>query len=148
MYVILVNGHLLCTLFSTSLARNHGNSISQNFHDEGQTHQHPLWHRGAFFLLLVDMIGMAHELTYNMVYAYMCVNLWEAHVCMFVSSTSVIIFNPSAGAIIDQWSLPISEEQRPVFYVPALWKTPATLKLVLIWMNELNKPGERVHDRN
>ena len=46
---VSVNGHFLCALFSTSLARKRGHSLSHNIHAEGQTHRQLLWHGGTFF---------------------------------------------------------------------------------------------------
>ena len=65
---------------------------------------------------------------------------------LFVSSKSGIVFNPSAGAIIEhsQSAKDIDQYCKSNLYV----EDPGHQKPVLILPNRLSKPGERAHDRN
>ena len=65
---------------------------------------------------------------------------------LFVSSRSGIVFNPSAGAIIDhsQSAKDIDPYFKSLLYV----EDHGHRKLVLIIPNGLSKSGERAHDRN
>ena len=64
---------------------------------------------------------------------------------LFVSSRSGIVFNPSAGAITDHSQ---SVQDIEPFKSPLYVEDSSHRKPVLILQNGLNKPGERVHDRN
>ena len=78
---------------------------------------------------------------------YVCVRACVKPVgALFVSSTSGIVFNPSAGAITDdsQSVMDIDPYFKSQFYVAKLGHR----KPVLILPNGLRKPGERAHERN
>ena len=65
---------------------------------------------------------------------------------LFVSSSSGIVFNPSAGAITDHNQS--AKNKDPHFKSQLYVKDPGHRKLALILPNALSKPGERSHDRN
>ena len=65
---------------------------------------------------------------------------------LFVSSRSGIVFNPSAGAIIDH--SPSAKDSDPYFKTQLNVEDPGYRKPVFISPNGLRKPGERAHDRN
>ena len=65
---------------------------------------------------------------------------------LFVSGTSGIVFNPSAGAITDHSQS--AKDIDPYFKSQLYVEDPGHRKPVLILPNVLSKPGERAHDRN
>ena len=65
---------------------------------------------------------------------------------LFVSNRSVIVFNPSAGAITDYSQS--AKDINPYFKAQLYVTDPGHRKPVLILPNGLSKPGERAHDKN
>ena len=65
---------------------------------------------------------------------------------LFVSSTSVIVFNPSVGTITDHSQS--AKDIDPCFKSQLYVQDPGHRKPVLILPNGLSKPGERAHDGN
>ena len=65
---------------------------------------------------------------------------------LFVTSTSGIIFNPSAGAIINH--IQLAKDIDPYFKTKIYVEYPGHRKPVLILLNGLSKFAEREHDRN
>ena len=89
------------------------------------------------------MAYIAHEVT-----GVLCreVDICDARVCAFVSSKSGIVFNPSAGAIIDHSQS--AKEIDPYFKSQLHVEDPGHQKPVIILPNGPSKPREREHDRN
>ena len=92
-------------------------------------------------------------MTYTAYIVHVVTELWcgnvgicDAHVVLFVSSSSGIIFNQSAGAITDKSQL--AKDIDPYFKSKLYVEDPGHLKPVLILPNGLSNPGERTQDRN
>ena len=69
----------------------------------------------------------------------------DARVCIVVSSSSGIVFNPSAGAITNYSRS--AKDIDPYFKSQLYVEDPGHRKQVLILPNMLSKPGERANDR-
>ena len=129
---------VLRALLSTSLARKRVHSFSHNFHVEVQIIMAPFSH---FSSTWCTWRILAHVRTFGMV--CMCMDLREAMCVLFVSSTSNIVFNPSAIAITEH-SQSAKDIDRYFKSRTAICGGPRPPKAG----THFSEPRERAHDKN